>query len=120
MDGTGLRGHFISGQNDFVSGTRHLAPRRGYRIGRRANGYARHRHRRLERFGRVTRSGFIHHLHPDRQGQGCAVATGNDRSWLIEPNPDSASQRAGIAEEPRVLIIVSRSGFARGRKLEPK
>src|SRR5205823_3933139 len=120
MDGAGLSRHFISGQNDFISGTRHLAPGRGERVGSRANGYARHRHGRLERFGWVTRGRFIHHLHPYRQGQGRAVATRNDRSWLIEPNPDPTSQRAGIAEEPRVLIIVSRSGFAGGWKLEPK
>jgi hypothetical protein len=55
MNGAGLRGNFIGGQNDFVSGTRHLAPGRGQGVRSRANGYTRHRHRRLERVGRVTR-----------------------------------------------------------------
>src|SRR6266487_1874135 len=41
MNGTGLGRNFISGQNDFVRGTRHLTSGGGQRVRSRANGYPR-------------------------------------------------------------------------------
>ena len=63
---------------------------------------------------------FVHYLCPNRERERGTVAAGNNCCRLVKPNPNTASQRTGITEKPRVLVIVSRAGLAGSRQSEPQ
>ena len=69
-------------------------------------------------FGWITLRRLVHHLCPDRQRERRTVTVRNNCCRLVEPDPDTARQRAGVTHKPRILVIVRRTGLARCRQFE--
>ena len=63
---------------------------------------------------------FAHHLCPDWQRQRGSVAVRHNCGWLIETDPYTAGNCAGITEKPRIFVIVGRTGLAGCRQSEPQ
>ena len=110
--------NFIGRQIDFIGGSRCLTSSGGEVIGNGTDHGVLDRHRWLQRLGGIKLRGSVHHLRPDRQGEGRAVAARYDRDRLIEADPHAASERVSVTHEPRVLVIVGRTGFASGGQVE--
>ena len=110
--------HLVGGQVDVVGRPGRLAARRGKLIRNGTDHGALNRHGRLQRLGGIMLRRLVHHLRPDRQGERGAVAAGNDGGRLVKSDPHAAGQRAGVAEKPRVFVIVRRAGFSGGREFE--
>ena len=71
------------------------------------------RHRELGRRQLPCRP--LHEIGPDRQRDARAVRLAADRRRLIETDPHAGDDRRGIADEPRVAIVVGGSGLAGDR-----
>ena len=104
--------YFVDGQIDVVSGAGRRATRGGELIGNRADGRTLERYPRLQRLRRIMARRFVHDLSPNRQRQSSAIAAGNNRGRLIESDPHTAGQRAGVPDKPGVFIIVCGAGLA--------
>ena len=110
--------YLVDRQINVVSRTGRRAAGGGELVGNRTDRRVLQWHGRLQRFGRIMLCRFVHHLSPHRQCQRRAVTVRNNRGRLIEPDPHAAGQRAGVPDEPRVLVIVSGAGLACRRQFE--
>lgn len=112
--------HLIRRQINVVSGSGRHASCGGELIGSRTDRRVLEWHGWLQRLGRVMLRRFVHHLCPDWQCQSSAVAVWNNRCRLIEPDPDTARQRARVTYEPGVLVIIGSAGLPCRRQFESK
>src|SRR5207302_9811066 len=74
----------------------------------------------LHSFPTRRSSDLVHHLHPNRQRQRCAVTVRNNCDRLIESDPDTASHRRSETDEPGVFVIVRCSSFSGGGQIDRK
>ena len=60
---------------------------------------------------------FLHHLSPDGEGEGAAVAPVHDCRRLVEADPYAGRNLVGVADEPRIFVVIGGSCFSVGRGL---
>src|SRR5262245_11762096 len=117
MDGTALRRDSVSGLEVFGVGwasidrphVRHTAQLFDADPGRSP-----------ELPGRQCLCDALHEVGPDGKGDPRAVRFAGDRRRLIEPDPDTGDDGGGKPDEPRIVIIVGRSGLSADGSADPE